>query len=269
MKSIKYIYKITGQIYFVIIFLLVSPAQSLDKFSKSNNVSDYFSGILLLNDNQYEDSFKYLKKLSGLESSHRNYSIKYLYSLINSGNFKEAYNYSQKLEKQKLDIFESQLISGIFYLKNSNKDKAQYYFTKAKSNNTRFILNNYVVSSLLNWSNLSNLNNAQLELEKIDKRFENLQKIQNVFLNCYFDSPKTNGLFNELTMNQKTDFSRYYYFYASYLASNGKINNASEIVNSALKLYPRNLLLNQFKIDLKNGKNISVFNCKKEEHVIA
>ena len=61
-----------------------------------------------------------------------------------------------------------------------------------------------------------------------------------------FDSPKTNGLFNELTMNQKTDFSRYYYFYASYLASNGKINNASEIVNSALKLYPRNLLLNQF-----------------------
>ena len=269
MKIFKFNFKIIGQIFFVIIFFSTTAANSLDKFSKVDRISDYFSGILLLNNNQYEESLKYFDKLKGLENSHLNYSVKYLYSLINSGNFKEAYNYSQKLEKQKLDIFESQLISGIFYLKNSNKDKAQYYFTKAKSNNTRFILNNYVVSSLLNWSNLSNLNNAQIELEKIDRRFENLQKIQNVFLNCYFDSPKTNGLFNELTMNQKTDFSRYYYFYASYLASNGEINNASEIVNSALKLYPRNLLLNQFKIDLKNGKNISVFNCKKEEHVIA
>ena len=60
---------------------------------------------------------KFLKKLNGLEKSHINYSLKYLYSLVNSGNFKEAFNYSKKLEKQKLDSFESHLIMGIFYLK--------------------------------------------------------------------------------------------------------------------------------------------------------
>jgi len=95
-------YKTIGQILFVIIFFSTSSANSLDKFNKSDRISNYFSGILLLNDNQYEDSFKYLKKLSGLESSHRNYSIKYLYSLINSGNIKEAFDYSRKLEKLKL-----------------------------------------------------------------------------------------------------------------------------------------------------------------------
>ena len=62
-------------------------------------------------------SFNFLKKLNGLEASHINYSIKYLYSLVNSGNLKEAFNYSKKLEKQKLDSFESHLVTGIFYLK--------------------------------------------------------------------------------------------------------------------------------------------------------
>ena len=70
-----------------------------------------FQELLLLNENKYEKSFKYLKKLNGLEKSHINYSIKYLYSLVNSGNFKEAFNYSKKLEKQNLDNFESHLIS--------------------------------------------------------------------------------------------------------------------------------------------------------------
>ena len=264
-------FKTIGQVLFVIIFLSTSPAKSLDKFNKADYVSDYFSGILSLNENQYEDSFKFLKKLNGLEDSHINYSIKYLYSLVNSGNLKEAFIYSRKLEKKNLDSFESHLITGIFYLKNSDMDLAQKYFLKAKNKNSRFILNNYVSNSLFNWSNLSslNLNQATLELKKLDKRFENLKNIQKVFLNCFFNSPNTKNLFNQLTANKKIDFSRYNYFYASFIASTGKIDEAKNIVKSALKLYPRNLLLNQYKIDLAEGKNITLFDCKKETHVIA
>ena len=47
------------------------------------------------------------------------------------------------------------------------------------------------------------------------------------------------------------------------------ISKAKEIVNSSLQLYPRNLLLNQYKHDLNKNKNILVFNCKNEAHVIA
>ena len=85
MNTVKLIIKITGQILFVIIFFSTPQVKSLDKFDKAERVSDYFSGIILLNENQYEKSFNFLKKLNGLESSHSNYSIKYLYSLINSG----------------------------------------------------------------------------------------------------------------------------------------------------------------------------------------
>ena len=271
MKKTIFNKKIIGQIIFVIIILFTSPVKSLDKFNKAERLSNYFSGMLLLNENQYEKSFNFLRKLNGLESSHTNYSIKYLYTLVNSGNLKEAYNYSKKLERQKLDSFESYLIIGIYYLNNSDLEQAQKYFLKAKKKNSRFIINNYVLSSLYNWSGFkyNNLNQASLELEKLDERFENLKKIQEVFLNCFFNSSKTENLFNDLISNEKIDFSRYNYFYASYLRSQGKIEEAKEILNSALKLYPRNLLLNQYKLDINKNKNISVFNCQDTNHVIA
>ena len=271
MKKIIFNKKIIGQIIFVIIILFTSPVKSLDKFNKAERLSNYFSGVLLLNENQYEKSFNFFRKLNGLESSHVNYSVKYLYTLVNSGNLKEAYNYSKKLEKQKLDSFESYLIIGIYHLNNSDLEQAQKYFLKAKKKNSRFVINNYVLSSLYNWSSFkyNNLNQASLELEKLDKRFENLKKIQEVFLNCFFNSPNTKNLFNDLISNEKIDFSRYNYFYASYLKSQGKIEEAKEILNSAIKLYPRNLLLNQYKLDIIKNKNISVFNCQDTNHVIA
>ena len=151
MNIFKLSLKIIGQIAFVIIFFSTLNAKNLDKFNNADLVSNYFSGILLLNDNQYNESAKFLRKLNGLESSHINYSVKYLYSLINSGNLNEAFNYSKKLEKQKLDSFESHLITGIFYLKNSNLDLAREYLLKAKKKNSRFVLNNYVSNSLHIW----------------------------------------------------------------------------------------------------------------------
>ena len=271
MKIFKLYIKTIVSILFVITFLSTSTANSLDKFNKADRVSDYFSGILLLNENQYGKSFNFLKKLDGLENSHVNYSIKYLYSLVNSGNLKKAFDYSKKLEKQKLENFESQLIIGIFYLKNSNIDLANKYFLKAKKNSPRSILNKYLSNTLYIWSNLADydLNQATSKLKALDERFENLKKIQHVFLNCYFNSSNTNNLFEELVSNKKTDFSRYNYFYASTAVNLGKKAKAKEIINSALKLYPRNLLLNQYKIDLKQSKNINNFNCKNKEHVIA
>jgi len=271
MNIFKLNLKIIVQIIFVIIFFSTLHAKNSNKFNQADSVSNYFSGILLLNDNRYDESLQFLKKLNGLEESHSNYSIKYLYSLVNAGNLKEAFNYSRKLEKQKRDSFESHLIVGIFYLKDNNLNLAKKYFLKAKNKKSRFFLNNYVSSSLYNWSSFRNtdINNAKLALNKLNKRFENLKEIQNIFLHCYYDSPNTNNLFTELTSNKKTNFSRYKYFQASYAVSSGKINEAKNIVQSALKLNPRNLLLNQYILDLNEEKNLNVFDCNKETNVVA
>ena len=107
----------------VIILILFSTteAKKFDKYNKANNIADYFSGILLLNQSNYNESFKHFKRLSGLEKSHSSFPSKYLYSLINSGNFYQAYNYSKKLEKERLSNYQSELIIGLHYFKNNKE----------------------------------------------------------------------------------------------------------------------------------------------------
>ncbi len=265
------IFKPIVQILFVIIFFSTLQAKNLDKFNEGSYVSDYFSGILLLNDNQYNESYSFLKKLDGLEESHLNYSSRYLYSLVNLGKLNEAFNYSKKLEKKKLDNFESDLIIGVYYLKNKNHDLAQKYFLKLQNRQSSSILNNFVSNALLNWLGFKNLdlNSAQNKINLIDSRFENLKNIQNVFLHCFYKSQKTEFFFEELVLNKKIDFSRYNYFYAKYLLNIGKIEKAKKVVNSSLELYPRNLLLNQYKLNLNHGKYENNFNCQNLSHVIA
>ena len=180
--------KLILQISFVIIFFSTLQAKNLDKFNDGDNISDYFSAILLLNDNQYDESYKFLKKLSGLEKSHANQSSRYLYSLVNLGKISEAFHYAKKLEKQNLDNFESDLISGVYYLKNNQAEFAQKYFLKLKNRNSIFVLNKFLANSLFNWSSFNKLefSNAQNRINLIDTRFENLKNIQNVFLHCFY-----------------------------------------------------------------------------------
>ncbi|MBD1172441.1 tetratricopeptide repeat protein [Pelagibacterales bacterium SAG-MED05] len=271
MKIFKFSVKPIAQILFVIIFFSTLQAKNLDKFNEGGYISDYFSGILLLNDNQYNESYSFLKKLDGLEASHLNYSSRYLYSLVNLGKFNEAFNYSKKLEKRKSGNFESDLIIGVYYLKNKNHDLAQKYFLKLKNRKSSSVLNNFVSNALLNWTSLKDLDldSAENKINGTDTRFENLKNIQNVFLHCFYKSKKTELFFEELVLNQKIDFSRYNYFYATYLLNIGKIEQAEKTTNSSLKLYPRNLLLNQFKLDLNNGKHKNNFNCQNLSNIIA
>ena len=273
MVIFKQFFKITAHVLFVIIFIFFSTleAKNLDKFIKGDEISDYFSGILLLNQNKYEESQKFLKKLDGLEKVHKSYSSKYLYSLINSGNFNQAFSFAKKLEKNKQDSFESDLIIGIYYLKNDKHDLSKKYFFSAKKRNSRSILDNYISSSLYNWSNLdkNNFGNAISDLNNLNERFQNLKKIQNAFLNCFFSTNKTEEVFEELISDQRTDFSRYNYFYANYLSSIGDKAKAKEIVSNSLKKYPRNLLLNHYKTDLDKNENNFDFDCKNRDHISA
>ena len=130
MNFFKKLTKITTQILFVIVFISFSTlnAKNLDKFNNADSISNYFSGILLLNQSKYQYSFNYLKKLDGLEKIHKNYSKNYLYSLVNSGNLNYAFNFSKKLEKEKKDSFESDIIIGVYYFKNSKYHLSKKFF---------------------------------------------------------------------------------------------------------------------------------------------
>ena len=185
MYIFKKLFKITAGISFVIIFIFFSTlqAKNLDKFNKAQSISDYFLGILHLSENPYSKSNDFLKKLDGLESSHQNYSTKYLFSLVNSGKLSQAFHYSNKLERESKDSYVSDLITGVYLLGNSKFKKSKNYFLKAKNRETNSVLEYYIANSLFIWSDLDqkNFDNAKIDLNKLDARFENLQKIQTVF----------------------------------------------------------------------------------------
>ena len=269
----KNIFKTTVSTFFVIIFIFFSTlqAKTLNKFNKADKISDYFSGVLLLNQGKFDESYQYFKKLEGLEKSHSSFSSRYLYSLVNSGNFREAYSFSKKLERDQKASFESDLIMGIYYLKNSKFDLSTKYFYKTKNIEARTLLDSYLAHSLFVWSDLNQnkFEKAKSDFNQLDDRFDNLKKIQNTFLHCFFMSEKTDALFKELLSDEKTNFSRYNYFYAKYFESINQKDKAKKIIDNSLEKYPRNLLLNQYKIDLINSKNNFDFDCKKKQHIVA
>ena len=269
----KNIFKTTVSVFFVIIFIFFSTlqAKTLDKFNKADKISDYFSGVLLLNQGKFDESYQYFKKLEGLEKSHSSFSSRYLYSLVNSGNFRQAYSFSKKLERDQKASFESDLIMGIYYLKNSKFDLSTKYFYKTKNSEARTLLDSYLAQSLFFWSDLNQnkFEKAKFDFNQLDDRFDNLKKIQNTFLHCFFMSEKTDTLFKELLSDEKTNFSRYNYFYAKYFENINQKDKAKKIIDNSLEKYPRNLLLNQYKIDLMNSKNNFDFDCKKKQHIVA
>ncbi|OUW74100.1 MAG: hypothetical protein CBD76_01225 [Pelagibacteraceae bacterium TMED216] len=247
-------------------------ASNLYKNYSSKEISNYFLGIISLSDNEYENSYKFLKKLEGLEQNHSRYSRVYINSLVNLNKINQAFKYSKKLEKENLDNFESNFIISVFYFKNQKPELAKNYLEKIK---TKFILDpvqDYLVNSMLRWVQLNSLSFAEAEkLFDFDREnFKNVKAIEKVFLYCYFKRKNTSSLFENLLFGSDGNFSRYNFFFANYLHKIKKNNRAKEIINKSLIEYPNNLILNQMKFDLKNKKKFNnKFNCEELTNISA
>jgi len=273
MKNLKAQFKLI--IYFFIFLNIptIILAKNLDKFSNAKDVANYFSGVLSINDNQYEKSYSYFKSLDNLEESHYTYSQYYQYSLVALGKFKNATKYSEKLKDKKLDNFESNLISAVYYLESKDYKKASLYLKKLEDKNQPGSVQHLLSISLNAWldfKNISNLNSGLSILNKIPKRFENLKNIQKTFAHCYFDSTRTDAMFKQLTSNPDINYSRYHFFHLKYLISKNQKKKTKKIIEFSLKNNPKNLILNQLKLDFEKEKVFdNDFDCRNSSDVIA
>ena len=274
MKNLKAQFKYLIYLLLLLNIVNFAHAKDIDKFLNENDITNYFSGIVAINENQYQDSYYYLKDLNNLEQSHYNYSQYFQYSLITLKKFREAVNYSKKLEENKIDNFESNLISAVYYLKNQDQAKSTYYIEQLIDKSQPGTIQNLVSSSLNSWVNIKNQPNPESSLKLLDsipRNFENLKKIQKAFVYCYFDSNKTGNVFRELFANPNIDFSRYIFFYVNYLLNKEDAKEeAQNILQDSLKQYPKNLILNQLNVDIEqNRKTNNQFDCSEPNQVIA
>ena len=267
--------KLLLQTLFLYIFLLTSSGVSLERFYRGESVSNYFSGVVSLNDNKYKESYDFFKNLESLEDDHSQYSKSYIETLINNSKINEAFRYSKKLKKKGMNFFQSDIIILSKLIKNNNFDKAYDYMSSTNENNypaLQDLLNQIIFSWIkIGKSNL-NFNEANEIFQQISPRYKNIKKINDVFLNCYFDTKNAEVQFKNLINDQNTDFSRYTFFYIDYLLKKGLSQKANLVLKAKLIDVPRNLLLNQLYSDIKKDRQNYLqnsFNCKNISHIIA
>ncbi len=267
--------KIILQTLFLVFFLNTTSLLGLEKVYRGDKVAKYFSGVISLNSNDYEASYHFLKDLKNIENIHSNYSRIYINALINNSKIAEAFRFSEGLKKKNLNFFQSDLILVARLIDNLQYNKAFSQLSVIDKKKNKTALQDLLIQTILSWIKIENqklkFEEANKLFDKLDSRFNNIKKIQKVFVSCYFDKSNTDFQFENLINNKETNFSRYSFFYINYLMKKERFTKAKDELEKGLLRSPRNLLLNKIKseIDFTNKYYISSFDCKNISHLVA
>ena len=272
MKVFSFIFKIILYTFILSGIFNSSHSKIIGFNYDAKYISNYFSGLVSFDNFDYVNSQKFFKRLDNFETKNQNYSSKFIQSLVNLEKYNEAHLYAKRLEAKNLSSFESNLILGLFEFKKENYTKAEFYFDRLKPTFKHRLIFNTLKSSLNYWLKIIKTKDEKniKPIKEVKSIHNNLQFVQNTFAHCYLDTSNTEKEFQNIINNEKSNFSRYHFFFANYLANKKKILQAKKVIKAASETYPRNLLINQFKATLNTEeKNKNQFNCKNVEQIIA
>ena len=260
-------------IKFILIILLFyqntlfTKSNSFEKID-SKNLSKYFSGIVAFGNKKNSEALDFFNSSKILINNHDPFLKRYVSSLVLENKVLQAIQIiKQNYENENIDFFDSYLLLIIDSLKKNELDIAYEYIS---------IANNFAEEDRFNLAILESLKQyVYLFKEKkfLDdkKNFGRLSYISETFQKCYLDDPNTGRYFSKLINDPESDFTRYIYFYISYLVENGNINEA-KVITDEIEFLNSTLLLSQGKSWIDNGnlqKFKEVFSCKNHNDLIA
>ena len=260
-------------IKFILIILLFyqntlfTKSNSFEKID-SKNLSKYFSGIVAFGNKKNSEALDFFNSSKILINAHDPFLKRYVSSLVLENKVLQAIQIiKQNYENENIDFFDSYLLLIIDSLKKNELDIAYEYIS---------IANNFADEDRFNLAILESLKQyVYLFKEKkfLDdkKNFGRLSYISETFQKCYLDDPNTGRYFSKLINDPESDFTRYIYFYISYLVENGNLNEA-KVITDEIEFLNSTLLLSQGKSWIDNGnlqKFKEVFSCKNHNDLIA
>lgn len=267
---------------YIIIFLLIVLLYENEAFAKDSktlytqeNISNYFSGLVLSNKNNYKDALKRFKKVRSLKDQHTNFNHEYIKTLVLLEKFDEAVSFSKKILLDNENLFNANLLVGLDLFINKDYLNAEKYFKELSNNSSNNLLfENFISNTLVAWSraSLGDKKDSFKYINKTPAPFNNFAKIQKTLLKCYFNSADAYESFNTLVNDKDYNFSRYSFFFANYLLSKDKKNESKQKILNSRKLYRENLLLKQVEIfylndEIKKIKNF--FECENPNDSVA
>ena len=246
---------------------LFTKSNSFEKID-SKNLSKYFSGIVAFGNKKNSEALDFFNSSKILINAHDPFLKRYVSSLVLENKVLQAIQIiKQNYENENIDFFDSYLLLIIDSLKKNELEIAYEYIS---------IANNFTEQDRFNLAILESLKQyVYLFKEKkfLDdkKNFGRLSYISETFQKCYLDDPNTGRYFSKLINDPESDFTRYIYFYISYLVENGNINEA-KVISDEIEFLNSTLLLSQGKSWIDNGnlqKFKEVFSCKNHNDLIA
>ena len=258
-------------IYLFIIFLLYqtssfSKISDVNKFDQKN-LSNYFSAVLSIKNNDAKNSLKFLEKSKILNDRHEEHFKNYIKSLVANEKVDLAIK-KIKYSQNNYSFLEREVILLVDNLINKNLEKSSLNLEKIESlidpDDRYHIILSKVLKNYLEVFKSKNIKSYK------NNNFAELDDISLAFLSCYFDLKNTDKRFEEF-IEYDGSSSRYIYFYLDYLIEQNKINKIDQVLQNINQLNKPLLIAQSVKwIEEKNYNKLNnLFSCKNEKDIIA
>ena len=259
---------------FIIILILlvsyqssgISKSISFDKFN-SRNLSKYFSGIVAFKNKDNTQALSYFNSSKILINQHKPYLEKFIISLVLEDKVGQATNYlNMNSKNDNTSFFEAYILLALDSFKKDNNKKALKILSEVPKNLYQDRLNYVILNSLKQYASV--FKNKKISNQK--ENFGNLSFIAETFQRCYLGDDNTDSFFSKLINSGQTDYSRYIYFYLSYLTEINQIEEA-KIITDDIDYITTTLLLSQAKSWVESGefdKFGKVFSCNNQNDII-
>ncbi|MDC3257290.1 hypothetical protein OAU30_00145 [Candidatus Pelagibacter sp.] len=245
---------------------LFSKSTSFDEFN-SKNLSKYFSGIVAFENKDNSKALNYFNASKILINRHEPYLKRFVMSLVLEDNVTQAINYIKaNRKKNNTYFFEAYVLLALDSIKKNDINKALKILSEVPENLQKDRFNFIIISSLKEYAYV--FKNKKIPSKK--KNLNNLSFVADTFQRCYVGDIDTGSFFSKLVNSSQADYSRYIFFYLTYLIENRQIEEAKAITDK-LDFINLSLLLSQGKSWIESNelnKFSEVFSCKNHNDVI-
>ncbi len=261
------------KIKFILVLILFyqtpvySKSNSFNAFN-SKNLSKYFSGIVAFENLDNSKALDFFNSSKSLINDHDPYLKRYIYSLVLANKVPQAINViKQNKGKKNSDFFDAHLLLILDSLKKNHINQAYFYSTNTNDFSQEDRFNAAIIESLTQYLYVFKEN----KILENQKGFGRLSIISETFQRCYLKDIQTDTRFSSLIDTKEGNYTRYIFFYLSYLIENNRIDEAKKITEN-IDYVNSTLLLSQGKSWIENGdleKFTEFFSCKNPNDIVS
>ena len=246
---------------------LYSKSISFEKID-SKNLSRYFSGIVASQNKNNSKALDFFNSSKILINTHDAYLARIVSSLVLENKISQAINIvKQNQGKINSNFFDANLLMIIDSLKKNDLDETYNHLNKIAQLSSLNKFNLAILESLKQYIYVF----KEKKIQDNKKNLGKLSTISEAFQRCYLDDQNTSLYFSNLLNDDDGDYTRYIFFYLSYLIENSRLDEAKKIVKN-VDYINSTLLISQGKNWIENNLStqfIKFFSCKNSNDIIS